>query len=67
MIILDSEFFTTISETDYINASRIQFENCQQEFIAAQAPKKVSVNHFWHMIVQEKVVRWMMMILVISV
>ena len=67
MIILDSELFTTISKSDYINASRIKFENCQQEFIAAQAPKKVSFDHFWHLVVQEKVGWWMMMILVISV
>ena len=72
-------------ETSYVNASRVKFEGCKQEFIASQvdnltqgmphysitgyinycsflfqAPKALSFNHFWHMVVQEKVAVIMM-------
>ena len=38
-----------------MNASTIAFDNCEQIFLAAQAPKPVSFNHFWHMVIQEEV------------
>ena len=38
-----------------MNASPIKFPKCKQEFIASQAPKAASFNHFWQMIIQEKV------------
>ena len=40
---------------NFVNASKIVFRTCEQEFLAAQAPKLESFNHFWHMVVQEKV------------
>ena len=42
-------------ETNYLNASHIAFPSCRQAFLASQAPKIVSFDHFWHMVVQEKV------------
>ena len=54
-ITLESEIFQGTEETNYVNASRIQFDGLDQKFIAAQAPKLESFNHFWHMVVQEKV------------
>ena len=48
-------FATLYFKASYVNASRIVFANCEQTFLAAQAPKLVSFNHFWHMVVQEKV------------
>ena len=38
-----------------MNASRINFDNCAQTFIACNAPKPNSFSHFWHMVIQEKV------------
>ena len=43
--------------TNYVNASTIEFPDCSQKFIAAQAPKPVSFSHFWHMVIQEEVRR----------
>ena len=43
-------------ETPYMNASPIMFDGCAQSFIATQAPKENSFKHFWHMVVQEKVI-----------
>ena len=54
LISLESEFFAS-PETRYINASRIKFANCDQTFIAAQAPKATGFKHFWHMVIQEEV------------
>jgi protein tyrosine phosphatase len=54
-ITLASEIFQSEDETSYINASRIVFTGCSQTFIAAQAPKPISFNHFWHMVVEQKV------------
>ena len=54
-ITLASKIFQTEDETSYINASRIVFTGCSQAFIAAQAPKPISFNHFWHMVVEQKV------------
>ena len=54
-IALESEIFLGTGETNYVNASRIQFDGLDQKFIAAQAPKPESFNHFWHMVIQEKV------------
>ena len=54
-IALESKIFRVGGETNYVNASRIQFYGLDQKFIAAQAPKPRSFNHFWHMVVQEKV------------
>ena len=39
----------------YVNASRILFPGQGPAFIASQAPKPASFNHFWHMVIQEKV------------
>ena len=38
-----------------MNASRIAFPDCEQTFLAAQAPKPESFDQFWHMVIQEKV------------
>ena len=38
-----------------MNASPIKFPKCKQVFIASQAPKAASFNHFWQMVIQEKV------------
>ena len=48
-------FVTLYFKASYVNASRIVFANCEQTFLAAQAPKPVSFNHFWHMVIQEEV------------
>ena len=47
--------FQTEGETNYINASRIVFTGCSQAFIATQAPKPIGFNHFWHMVIEQKV------------
>ena len=52
-------------KTSYVNASRIVFANCEQTFLAAQAPKPVSFNHFWHMVVQEKVTNVSTLVLIL--
>jgi len=39
----------------YVNASPIVFPDCKQKFIATQAPRTSTLNHFWHMIIQEEV------------
>ena len=48
------QFFLS-SQVSFVNASRIVFPNCPQTFLAAQAPKPLSFNHFWHMVIQEEV------------
>ena len=53
-ISLSSDLFTS-PETRFVNASMIVFPNCPQVFIAAQAPKQASFQHFWHMVIQEEV------------
>ena len=53
-ITLKSELFASL-ETSYVNASPIKFPKCKQVFIASQAPKIASFNHFWQMVIQEKV------------
>ena len=53
-ISLSSELFSS-PETNFVNASKIVFPNCPQVFIAAQAPKEASFQHFWHMVIQEEV------------
>ena len=42
-------------ETSYVNASKISFPDLEQTFIACQAPKQLSFQHFWHMVIQEQV------------
>ena len=37
-----------------MNASRIVFPGVAQKFLAASAPKPVSYQHFWQMVIQEK-------------
>ena len=49
------KIFQSEDETNYINASKIVFTGCSQAFIATQAPKPISFNHFWHMVVEQKV------------
>ena len=39
----------------FVNASPIVFPDCKQKFIASQAPRTSTINHFWHMIIQEEV------------
>ena len=39
----------------YVNASKIEFPECSQKFLAASAPKPASFKQFWHMVIQEKV------------
>ena len=40
---------------NYINASPIRFEDIKQEFIASIAPKPISFQNFWQMIIEKKV------------
>ena len=49
-----------------MNASRIKFEDLEQTFIACQAPLPGSINHFWQMVIQEKVevIKMVMIILI---
>ena len=54
-ITLASKIFQTEDETNYINASKIVFTGYSQAFIATQAPKPISFNHFWHMVIEQKV------------
>ena len=54
-ISLASKMFQSEDETSYINASKVVFTGCSQAFIATQAPKPISFNHFWHLIVEQKV------------
>ena len=53
-ITLSSGVFAS-PETNYVNASRIVFPGYKQTFVASQAPKAASFQHFWHMVIQEKV------------
>ena len=48
-----------------MNASRIKFEDLEQTFIACQAPLPCSINHFWQMVIEEKVEVIKMVIIVI--
>ena len=54
-ISLTSELFAP-PEISYVNASRINFDNCAQTFIACNGPKPNSFSQFWHMVIQEKVI-----------
>ena len=38
-----------------MNASRIKFEDLEQTFIACQAPLPCYIDHFWQMVIEEKV------------
>ena len=40
---------------NYINASPIRFEDIKEEFIASIAPKPVSFENFWQMIIERRV------------
>ena len=42
-------------DVTYVNASKIEFPECSQKFLAASAPKPASFKQFWHMVIQEKV------------
>ena len=39
----------------YVNASPIKFADIKQEFIASIAPKPVSFENFWQMIIEKRV------------
>ena len=52
---LRSKAFQDPSETNYVNASRIKFNGLDQTFVACQAPLQGSFNHFWQMVIEEKV------------
>ena len=54
-VALKSTAFQGPQETNYVNASRIKFGDLQQTFIACQAPLPGSINHFWQMVIEEKV------------
>ena len=54
-VALKSTAFQGPLETNYVNASRIKFEDLQQTFIACQAPLPGSIDHFWQMVIEEKV------------
>ena len=54
-VALKSTAFQGPSETNYVNASRIKFNDLEQTFIACQAPLKGSFNHFWQMVIEEEV------------
>jgi len=41
--------------TDYLNASYVRFPNNNQVYIASQAPKENSFEHFWLMMLQQRV------------
>lgn len=43
------------SDSDYINASLIEYPEVSQRYIAAQAPLAGSIDNFWHMIGQYRV------------
>ena len=64
-VALKSTAFQGPLETNYVNASRIKFGDLQQTFIACQAPLPGSINHFWQMVIEEKVEVILMMIIVI--
>ena len=40
---------------NYVNASPIKFDDIKQEFIASIAPKPVSFENFWQMIIEKRV------------
>ena len=54
-VALKSTSFQGPSETNYVNASRIKFNDLEQTFIACQAPLPGSFNHFWQMVIEEEV------------
>ena len=54
-VALKSKAFQGQSDTNYVNASRIQFDGLEQTFIACQAPKPGSFSHFWQMVLEEEV------------
>ena len=54
-VALKSTAFQGPSETNYLNASRIKFNDLEQTFIACQAPLKGSFYHFWQMVIEEEV------------
>ena len=54
-VALRSKAFQGLSDTNYVNASRIKFNNLKQTFIACQAPLQGSFHHFWQMVIEEKV------------
>ena len=65
-VALKSTAFQGPQETNYVNASRIKFDDLQQTFIACQAPLPCSIKHFWQMVIEEKVeVILLVMIIVI--
>ena len=54
-VALKASAFQGPSETNYVNASRIKFEDLEQTFIACQAPLPCYIDHFWQMVIEEKV------------
>ena len=48
-------YFKGTPPVNYINASPIIFEDLKQEFIASIAPKPVSFENFWQMIIERRV------------
>jgi protein tyrosine phosphatase len=38
----------------YVNASRVKFSGCSNEYIATQMPNAYTIHHFWKMIWHEK-------------
>ena len=48
-------YFSGDPPVTYINASPIRFAEIKQEFIASIAPKPVSFENFWEMIIEKRV------------
>ena len=58
-VILDATYANTAS--DYINASHIPGVYVKEKFIAAQGPKDNTLDSFWQMIIENKVVNIVML------
>ena len=48
-------YFKGQPPVNYVNASPIKFDDIKQKFIASIAPKPVSFENFWQMIIEKKV------------
>ena len=48
-------YFKGQPPVNYVNASLIKFADIEQDFIASNAPKPVSFENFWQMIIEKRV------------
>lgn len=53
--LIKTKMATGSPTTNYINASVIRFNNLEQTFIAAQAPKPNSFMNFWQMVLENEI------------